>query len=125
MKIATLALAMIAFIETAQPAGAGAIFNVKDLSVVCVDERTREPFIVICGTFVIAVEGTMIIWKTLSYASVLLSDAFKERLRQRREGSTPTLAFATAAHAEHDRLFSENRYPHRIKSGAGLFGITL
>jgi hypothetical protein len=105
MKIATVALAMLAFIEMAQPAGAGsAIFNVKDLSVLCVDKRTREPFIVICGTFMIAVEGTMIIWKTASYASILLSDAFKERLRQRRESSTAALAFATAAHAEHDRL---------------------
>src|SRR5262245_53058669 len=103
MKIATLALAMLAFIEMAQPAGAtGVIFSTKDLSVLCVDKRTREPFIVICGTFVIAVEGTMIIWKTVSYASILLSDAFKERLRQRREGSTPAPAFATAD-AEHDR----------------------
>jgi hypothetical protein len=107
MKIATLALAVLAFIEMAQPAGADAVFNGKDLSVVCVDKRTREPFIVICGTFVIAVEGTMIIWKTASYASTLLADAFKERLRQRREGfavSPAALAFATAAHAEHDRL---------------------
>ena len=92
MKIATMALAMPALIAMAQPAGAGAaIFNMKELSVVCVDKRTRDPFIVICGTFVIAVEGTMIIWKTVSYASLLLSDAFKERLRQRREG------FAVAA----------------------------
>ena len=108
MKAATVALAMLALIKVAQPAGAsGAIFNVKDLSVVCVDKRTREPFIVICGTFVIAVKGTMIIWKTVSYASILLTDAFKERLRHRREGfavSTAALAFATAAHAEHDRL---------------------
>jgi hypothetical protein len=107
MKIATIALAMLAFIEMAQPAGAAsAIFNVKDLSVLCIDKRTREPFIVICGTFVIAVEGTMIIWKTVSYASILLSDAFKERLRQRKEGfavSTAALAFATATPAEHDR----------------------
>src|SRR5262249_23160468 len=92
MKSATIALAALAFVEMAQPAGAGGtILNGKDLSVVCVDKRTREPFIVICGTFVIAVEGTMIIWKTVSYASTLLSDAFKDRLRQRREG------FATAA----------------------------
>jgi hypothetical protein len=97
MKIATIAAALLVFIEMAKPAGAGAIFNVKDLSVVCVDKRTREPFIVICGTFVIAVEGTMIIWKTVSYASTLLADAFKEKLRQRRQGvavSTDALALA-------------------------------
>src|SRR5262249_49070592 len=94
MKSATIALAALAFVEMAQPAGAGGtILNRKDLSVVCVDKRTREPFLVICGTFVIAVQGTMIIWKTVSYASTLLSDAFKERLRQRREN----LAVSTAA----------------------------
>jgi hypothetical protein len=58
MKIATLALATLALIKMAQPAGAGAaIFDMKELSVVCVDKRTREPFVIICGTFVIAVEG--------------------------------------------------------------------